>query len=52
MGKKVHDFDFLVKGAPYSHIVEANGFLFVSGMLPIDIERNVMIKDDIKKATE
>jgi len=52
MDKKVHNFDFLVKGAPYSHIIEANGFLFVSGMLPIDIEKGVMITDDIKKGTE
>ena len=52
MDKKVHDFDFLVKGAPYSHIIEANGFLFASGMLPIDIEKGVMITDDIKKGTE
>jgi 2-iminobutanoate/2-iminopropanoate deaminase len=52
MDKKVHNFDFLVKGAPYSHIIEANGFFFVSGMLPIDIEKGVMITDDIKKGTE
>jgi len=52
MEKKVHDFDFLIKGGPYSHIIEANGFLFVSGMTPIDIEKGIMITDDIKKGTE
>ena len=52
MDKKVHDFDFLIKGGPYSHIIEANGFLFVSGQSPMDIEKNILIFDDIKKATE
>ena len=52
MEKKVHDFDFLIKGGPYSHIIEANGFYFVSGMTPIDIEKGIMITDDIKKGTE
>ena len=52
MEKKVHDVDTLIKGGPYSHVVEAGGFLFVSGMVPIDIEKKLMITDDIKKATE
>jgi len=52
MRKIAHDFDFLIKGGPYSHIIEANGFLFVSGQSPIDIEKNLLIFDDIKKATE
>ena len=52
MEKNVHDFDFLIKGGPYSHIIEANGFLFVSGMTPIDIEKGIMITDDVKKGTE
>jgi len=52
MEKKVHDFDFLIKGGPYSHIIEANGFLFVSGMTPIDIEKGIMITDDITRGTE
>ena len=52
MEKKVHDMDFLTKGGPYSHVVEANGFLFVSGMTPIDIEKGIMITDDVKKGTE
>ena len=51
MEKKVHSFDFLIKGGPYSHIIEANGFLFVSGMLPIDTENGIMITDDVIKGT-
>ena len=52
MEKKVHNLDTLIKGGPYSHVVEAGGFLFVSGMVPIDIQKELMITDDIKKATE
>ncbi len=52
MDKKVHDFDFLIKGGPYSHIIEANGFYFVSGMTPIDVEKGISITDDVKKGTE
>ncbi|MBM3148443.1 MAG: RidA family protein [Chloroflexi bacterium] len=52
MSKKAYNFDFLIKGGPYSHIIEANGFLFVSGMTPIDIEKGIMITDDVKKGTE
>jgi 2-iminobutanoate/2-iminopropanoate deaminase len=52
MEKKVHNFDFLTKGGPYSHIIEANGFLFVSGMLPIDTEKGIMLTDDVIKGTE
>ena len=52
MKKKVYDLDTLIKGGPYSHVVEAGGFLFVSGMVPIDIQKKLMITDDIKKATE
>jgi len=52
MDKKVHDFEFLIKGGPYSHIIEANGFLFCSGMTAIDIEKGLMITDDVKKGAE
>ncbi|MBM3155045.1 MAG: RidA family protein [Chloroflexi bacterium] len=52
MEKKVHDVEILIKGGPYSHIVEAGGFLFVSGIVPIDLENQLMITDDVKKATE
>ena len=52
MEKIAYDVDGLMKGGPYSHVVEAGGFLFVSGMLPTDPERKLAITDDIKAATE
>jgi len=52
MKKRVHDVDVLMKGGHYSHIVEAGGFLFVSGIVPTDPERKLAITDDIKAATE
>jgi len=33
-------------------MIEANGFLFVSGMVPMDIEKGIMIMDNIQQATE
>lgn len=32
MEKAVHNVDGLTKGGPYSHVVEAGGFVFVSGI--------------------
>jgi 2-iminobutanoate/2-iminopropanoate deaminase len=52
MEKMAHDVDVLAKGGPYSHVVAAGGFLFVSGMLPTDPKRQLAITDDIKAATE
>jgi 2-iminobutanoate/2-iminopropanoate deaminase len=52
MNKKVYDIETFVKGGPYSHIVEAGGFLFLSGIVPVDLEKNLRIKDDIPAATE
>jgi len=37
---------------PYSQAVYANGFLFVSGQLPIDPDTGEMIKGDAAKAAE
>jgi len=51
MGKKITDVEWLLKGGPYSHAVEANGFLFLSGMVPMDVEKDLAIRDDIKSAT-
>ncbi|QTA38387.1 RidA family protein [Thermosipho ferrireducens] len=36
---------------PYSIAVKSNGFIFISGQLPVDIETGELIKGDIKKAT-
>lgn len=52
MERTTYEIDGFAKGAPYSHVVEAGGFLFVSGMLPVDAGKNLKITDDIKAATE
>jgi len=49
---KYYNFDNLPKGGPYSHIVEAGDFLFISGAIPFDTIKNTMVNDDISKATE
>jgi 2-iminobutanoate/2-iminopropanoate deaminase len=36
---------------PYSIAIKSNGFIFISGQLPIIPETGEMIKGDIKKAT-
>ncbi|MCX5993057.1 MAG: Rid family hydrolase [Chloroflexi bacterium] len=52
MQKKCIDNDFLLKAGPYSHIVEAGGFLFLTGIDPMDLEKGLIITDDIIRATE
>ena len=52
MQKKCIDNDFLLKAGPYSHVVEAGGFLFLTGIDPMDLEKGLIITDDIVKATE
>lgn len=52
MEKKTHAVEFLPRKGPYSHAVEAGGLIFLSGTLPIDIEKNIQITDDISRATE
>ncbi len=51
MEKKIYTIANLPKAGPYSHVVEARGFLFLSGMLPVDPAQELMIKDDIRTAT-
>lgn len=36
---------------PYSIAVKSNGFIFVSGQLPVNVETGEFIKGDIAKAT-
>jgi 2-iminobutanoate/2-iminopropanoate deaminase len=50
--KKAINSEFLLKAGPYSHIVEAGGFLFLSGIDPIDLEKSLIVTDDIARATE
>ncbi len=42
----------LLKAGPYSHIVEAGDFLFLSGIDPIDLAKGLIVTDNIEKATE
>jgi 2-iminobutanoate/2-iminopropanoate deaminase len=51
MNKIAHNFEFLKKAGPYSNAVEANGFLFFSGMLPYD-DKGAVVTGDISKAAE
>jgi len=51
MEKRVYNSELLTKGGPYSHVVEAGGFLYVSGMVPVDRAKGVSITDDIREAT-
>lgn len=37
---------------PYSQAVEANGFLFLSGMLPIDPANGQLVQGGVKEQTE
>ncbi len=37
---------------PYSQAVKANGFLFVSGQIPIDPKTNQLIEGDVARQTE
>jgi 2-iminobutanoate/2-iminopropanoate deaminase len=36
---------------PYNQAVKANGFIFVSGQIPFDLQNNQLVTGDIKKAT-
>jgi 2-iminobutanoate/2-iminopropanoate deaminase len=51
MEKKVHNVEGQIKAGPYSHAVEAGGFIFVSGTGPVDPVRNIFELEDVKKAT-
>ena len=52
MEKKAINVDFLLKAGPYSHAIEAGGFLFLTGIDPIDLDKGLIVTDDIGKATE
>ncbi len=52
MEKKTMDFDFLPKAGPYSHLVEADGFLFCSGVVAVDPETGRVIQNDVRRGTE
>ncbi len=52
MEKKTYLIQGLPQNGPYSNVVEAGGFLFVSGTLPLDTTNDISIKDNVSKATE
>lgn len=52
MKKKVYTVEGFMTNAPFSHVVESGGLLFLSGVLPIDIKKDIKIMNDIKSATE
>jgi 2-iminobutanoate/2-iminopropanoate deaminase len=41
-----------IASGPYSQAVEAGGFVYCSGQIPIDPKTGAMVDGDIKKATE
>lgn len=52
MEKKEINVQGMPKGGAYSHAVEAGGFIFLSGMVPIDPEKKKPITDDFQAAFE
>jgi len=51
MEKKTYLIEGLPHVGPYSNVVEAGDFFFVSGTLPVDEVNGISIKDDVAKAT-
>lgn len=52
MKKIIHTIDAPKAIGPYSQAVEANGFLFISGQIPINPETGTLIEGGIKEQTE
>lgn len=50
--KKCINLPNMSKAGPYSHAVEAQGFIFVSGNVAVDLESGEKVTGDIPKATE
>ncbi len=50
MEKREINVQGIPKGGAYSHAVEAGGFIFLSGMVPIDPEKKKPITDDFQAA--
>ncbi len=51
MQKKCVNVEDMAKAGPYSQAVEAGDFVFLSGVIPVDAEKGLSIKDDIRAAT-
>lgn len=50
MEKREINIPGIPKGGAYSHAVEAGGFIFLSGMVPLDPEKKKPITDDFRAA--
>jgi 2-iminobutanoate/2-iminopropanoate deaminase len=50
MEKKEINVQDMPKGGAYSHAVEVGGFIFLSGVVPIDPEKKKPITDDFQVA--
>jgi 2-iminobutanoate/2-iminopropanoate deaminase len=51
MPKKVIPVTKVPAVGPYSQVVEAGGFVFCSGQIPLDPQTGVVVGEDIGKAT-
>ena len=51
MEKKCINVEGMIKGGPYSQAVEAGGFVYISGVVPVDASKGLFITDDIEAAT-
>ncbi|MDZ4165492.1 MAG: RidA family protein [Smithellaceae bacterium] len=52
MEKITYCVEQLPRVGPYSHAVEAGGFVFASGVVPVNLAKGLAIKDDVTAATE
>jgi 2-iminobutanoate/2-iminopropanoate deaminase len=51
MKSKIYTSEAPAPIGPYSQAVEANGFIFISGQIPIDIRSGEIVRDDVSRAT-
>ncbi len=49
--KAIHTDNAPAAIGPYSQAIEANGFIFASGQIPIDPETGNLVEKDIRKQT-
>ena len=51
MEKRCINLAGMLKAGPYSQAVEAGGFVFISGVVPVDARKGLCVTDDIHAAT-
>lgn len=49
MAKRIFEGPIKAQGAPYSPAVQANGFVFLSGQVPLDPETRQLVAGDIEE---